>query len=102
MSADNGVYIGIFPNKSYRVIYTQCIDNCDDVEYLSSDNTDLYRVVYWKDAPEFSTFEDAANYASELAETYSYLEYGVSIISYSRPLLDMDSATAADKLGELE
>jgi hypothetical protein len=84
MSADNGIYILVSPNKEtgfteYRVIYAQSIDNI----YFQPDhgdfNTEHLRNYFAK--CKFNTSDiDALAYARKLESKYSYLEYGIKWI----------------------
>ena len=99
MSADNGIYIGVFPiadgGKEYRVIHAGAIENCDDSKSFPQSLIDAYRVRYWKDAPVFDNRDAAWSKAREIYDKIMeddfcpVVEYGVCEIVYDRPLESM-------------
>ena len=108
MSADNGVFIGIFPkgdSKEYRVIHAQAIENCDretSGSYWKEkfELTNLYRALYYGDAKTFDKESDAKKYACELSKEYSFLEYGICYIEYDLPILSMTAEEARLKIDQ--
>jgi hypothetical protein len=107
MSADNGIYIGIFPTaggKEYRVIEAQAIDNCsfDDSLHdpIPGEVTEWYRVIYYRNAEVFTNKTEALIYAEKLANEQEILEYGISGIEYDRPLLPLHADEAEAKLNK--
>lgn len=89
MSADNGIYIGIFPTtdggKEYRVIEASAIDNvnCGTEEYQ-----DHMRLLYFGKAKSLPGFVSAITEAFKLKEEYPILEYGINELEFDRPLLN--------------
>jgi uncharacterized protein with ParB-like and HNH nuclease domain len=92
MSADNGIYIGIFgnDNNEFRVIHAQAIDN---VFWPDGENAE-YIVDYFQDATCFPTIEEAELEANKMAdEIYSddfcpILEYGISYLRFTKKFSD--------------
>ena len=86
MSADNGIYIGCFKDKEFRVIHAQAIDN---VYYPNGENA-LSIVEYFGDAPIFNSIEEAQKEASRqetecLNDKFCpILEYGINILKFSK------------------
>ena len=98
MSADNGVYIGVFPikdsdQKEYRVIHAQAIENV--MEKYEDDINDEYRdstiFNYFKLANKIHTDKtEALNEACEIYEEimnddFGICEYGISFINLPIP-----------------
>lgn len=87
MSADNGIYIGWFGDKEFRVIHAQAIDN---VYYPNGENA-IEIVNYFKDAAVFDTFSDALKEALRMEnedfkeDGFFILEYGISTLRFSKP-----------------
>lgn len=107
MSADNGIYIGRFPTADggmeYRVIHAQAIEN---VDYGTEEEQDLYRVLYFgSDSTHppsvFTSRDEAYDYAHLIAEGYDILEYGVSELTFSRPLIPLSVEAANVRMREL-
>lgn len=88
MSADNGVYIGIFPtangDKEYRVTHAQAIDNVECDEYVRG---------YFENAECFQSIADAVTRAQAIeAEILNdpicpICEYGVCVLPEFRQAL---------------
>ena len=85
MSADNGIYI-LETIGEYRVQHLQGVDNLwwddeeeDYVNHITECVKDNAREM-WGDAPTFTNKQDVLVYATELAEQYPILEYGISFI----------------------
>ena len=98
MSADNGIYIGIFPKadgsgKEYRVIEAAAIENCNDDPQFPQKVTDAYLVIYYGDA-RVMTKEQAQKEAFRLQEEYEWTEYGICTLEYSRPFPTMTKEEA--------
>lgn len=103
MSADNGIYIGVFPTTEggteYRVIHTIAIDN---VAWGNTQQQDAYRALYFGGEGVFITGDHqlAVQEASRkeqviLNDEYCpVLEYGVNTITFDRPLVAMTEAQA--------
>lgn len=87
MSADNGIYIGVFPN-TIRVIHAQAIEDCDDVDWLPTEVTDAYCVSYYGKSAHFNSMQYAMTEAEKLEDKYEWTEYGLCTIKYERPLPD--------------
>lgn len=106
MSADNGIYIGKFPlvdgGYEYRVIEAQGIENCDYGDDRKIQ--DLTRVIYYKGSRVAVFYREnyAWKWARELAEDYSILEYGISLIEYDRPLLSISPEDANEELSHYD
>lgn len=83
MSADNGIYIGEFPNQEWRVIHAQAIDNLnyepDDEDGFSAAQVINY---FNTGAATFGSKERAMVAAHKMAEDCEILEYGVSTINF--------------------
>lgn len=85
MSADNGVYVLETEGPEYRVAHLQAVENLswdkskedytDDPEVHISNAREM-----WANTPVFTSKEKAVKYASEVAEDYPYLEYGIQIL----------------------
>lgn len=97
MSADNGIYIGVF-DDCIKVRHAQAIENCDYGDDWPKEVTDWYRVTYFKDAETFLSIGEAVKYALKISREYSILEYGVCTIPYNTPLLDLTVEEAHAKL----
>lgn len=83
MSADNGIYVLQTKGPEYRVAHQQNIDDLygnfsEDSYQWQGDPEIMY--LYFKDAPVFSTLEDALDFADKLSYDYEYLEYGICVI----------------------
>lgn len=90
MSADNGIYIGCFPD-GFRVIHAQAIENCDDGDGFPQNYVDATRVIYYGDATLYKHKEDARKKAFEMYDEIMegdmpILEYGISEVEYDRLL----------------
>jgi len=101
MSADNGIYIGVFPterndqSREYRVIEAQAIDNLDffpDEETEKKFNGENPRsiVEYFGHAEVFHDLalaeKKAFSIEKEIADSYCpILEYGISTIRFAHP-----------------
>lgn len=90
MSADNGIYVAVFPlgnSLEYRVTEgsaTSIIEsNLTDIDTVRQDEI---RLEIFKDAKIFRDRLEALNYAYELSGEYPETEYGVNLITYDRPL----------------
>lgn len=103
MSADNGIYIGVFPTgageREYRVIHAQAIEDCD---YGNEEMQDHYRLVYFGSAKATPSRDEAWSLAREMADEilsdYGVLEYGVSETHFERPLISKTVAEANEWL----
>jgi len=84
MSADNGIYIGCFPNNEYRVIHAMAIDNLR-WEPDGDDGFNSTQVVNYFNtgASVFGNIEQAMVHAHREADNQMILEYGVSTIRFS-------------------
>lgn len=85
MSADNGIYIGVFKDGERRVIEAQAIENID---YPESENASAI-VDYFGNAKVFHTtgeaLEEACRMETEIANSdFPILEYGISTILFSK------------------
>jgi len=111
MSADNGVYIGVFPktdssDKEYRVIEAGAIENCDyhfaDDEKDNHRLQDRVRVCYYGKSKSFSSekeaYAEAQRIYEEIISTFGICEYGISQIDYERPLPDISIEQARQEL----
>lgn len=94
MSADNTILIAEFPNGEYRAAEGGADENLDLPEL-----GDLYRVLWFKDAPIFKTIEAAVTYAEKLETDCGYVEYGIRRVRYDRDLLDISVEEAGSLLG---
>lgn len=87
MSADNGIYIGWFGDKEFRVIYASAIDS---LYYPDGENA-IEIVNYFKDAAVFDTFSDALKEALRMEnedlkeDGFFILEYGISTLRFLKP-----------------
>ena len=110
MSADNGIYIGHFPD-GYRVIHAQAIENCDDHKEFPQELTDASRVVYYGKSPLFVSRDEVWNEARRIYDSMRaddnadgwlpfVLEYGISEIKYDRPLPAMSYKQAQEYIEE--
>lgn len=86
MSADNGIYIGWFGDKEYRVIHAQAIGN---VFYPDGENA-LEIERYFGPAHVFHSSEDAQRQAFKMEDEIMsdkycpILEYGINTIKFSK------------------
>ena len=86
MSADNGIYIGWFGEKEFRVIHAQAIDN---VFYPSGENAESI-VDYFGGGAVFDNLDAAQKKAFALEEEIMsddfcpILEYGISTLKFSK------------------
>jgi len=103
MSADNGIYVLIYPVEitdqhgtrivqKARVSYAMAIDNIyydNGVEQMDADGHNVHELVeYFGRSPEM-TVEEAQKRAFELEAHHSgYLEYGISTIRKTVPFPD--------------
>jgi len=89
MSADNGIYIGKFPTKDgwieYRVIEAAAIENVADGNRMEQD---AYRALYFGQAPATRSEDMALYWAKEKSKQF-YTEYGIKVLDFDRPLVDM-------------
>lgn len=86
MSADNGVYIARFPTatgEEFRVV--ECT-NIEDADYGTETEQDEWRSWRFENAKVFNNKEDATTYAYKLESDLQVCEYGVSYLSFDRPL----------------
>jgi len=83
MSADNGIYVGQFPNQEWRVISAQAIDNLS-YEPDDEDGFSAVQVINFFNtgARTFGSKEQALVAAHSMAESHDVLEYGVSLIKF--------------------
>jgi hypothetical protein len=83
MSADNGIYISEFPNREWRVIHAQAIDNLS-YEPDGDDGFNSVQVINYFNvgATTFGSKEQAMVAAHRMAENYGILEYGVNLIKF--------------------
>lgn len=96
MSADNTIIIAKFPNGEYRVAEGGASENLDDETY-----GDLYRVLWFKNAPVFKTFEESWNAAVKIEESLDIVEYGICPVEYDLDLLPLTCDEAHAKLNEM-
>lgn len=104
MSADNRIYIGVFPliDKSgaavveYRVIHAQNIEDCDWGMPEVQDNT---RALFYGDAKSFATLDEARKEAFRL---YADLDICGCILDYDRPLIKKTAKEAREWLDKLK
>jgi hypothetical protein len=96
MSADNGIYILVSPNKDtgfteYRVIYAQSIDN---IHYKPNhgDYNKEQLIDYFGKCKFNVSDVDALAFARKLESKYDYLEYGIKWI-----YMDIDFPKGTDK-----
>jgi len=97
MSADNGVYIlktkdkfkhvggGLTnsvanPITAYRVAYAQAIDNFEWYKKHEPHNLGFYLKEIWGNSKVHYDYEKALRAAEGMAQSYDYLEYGISDI----------------------
>lgn len=103
MSADNGIYIlktasenpdpakpehGLF---EYRVAHAMAIDNLYYDIVSGEDQKDFIpemAFMYFGDCEVFTEMSEAMAKASELAENYSILEYGISVLDHSNQVFE--------------
>jgi len=99
MSADNGIYILKTPVSSYssmqgdgfeyRVAHMQAAENLswDDKKHCHTENLNV-RIKnareMWEGEDMFHSEEEARKAAIALAETISFLEYGICLIEINR------------------
>lgn len=87
MSADNGIYILAterLTGTEYRVAYCMAIDNVTyDAPPGKFNPKEIVR--YFGDCRVFFDETEAKKEANNLASKYPYLEYGVSVLSFSEP-----------------
>lgn len=108
MSADNGIYIGVFPTEGgeveYRVIHAQAIDN---VDFGSTQEQDAYRASYFGGPNVFATKDktaallEASRKADEITsdDFCGILEYGIQTLPFDRPLVSMTQEEIKTVLG---
>lgn len=86
MSADNGIYIGWFGDKEFRVIHAQAIDT---VYYPNGENA-VQIVIYFGEAAVFDSLEAAQKEAFRMEDEIMnndfcpILEYGISTLKFSK------------------
>jgi hypothetical protein len=93
VSADNGIYLGEFPTldggKEYRVVHAVAIEN---VDFGDPDMQDHTRVSYFGKAHSYQSFElaweEARLLAQKITDDYGFLEYGIQLLEFDRPLLN--------------
>lgn len=101
MSADNTVVIGYFPKSQdsndyvYRVAHGQAAENLDDDKDYPSWFIDTCRVMWFGDAKVFEVYEEALDYAERLEKEQGYVEYGIEVKKFTRPLLALPREAAA-------
>lgn len=83
ISADNGIYIGEFPNQEWRVRHAQAIDNLG-YEPDDEDGFNAVQVINYFNtgAATFGSKEQAMVAAHRMAEDHQILEYGVNLIHF--------------------
>lgn len=86
MSADNGIYIGIFKD-TIRVIHAQAIENCSPSDDFPQELTDSSIVLYFGGSKHYSTKDEAWQRAREIYDEmknddWFILEYGISEINF--------------------
>jgi hypothetical protein len=83
MSADNGIFI-LQTKNEFRVAYGQAIDSIygefDDETLRWKGNNEAI-LDFFYEAPIFDTIEAALDFATEMSYDYTYLEYGISLIT---------------------
>ena len=103
MSADNGIYIGVF-DDGYRVIEAQAIDNC---EGSPDDETTLaYIHNYFSRAKLITDREEAWQTARDIydemrLDDFAVLEYGISEIQFNIPFPKMTKEREKRLMGVL-
>jgi hypothetical protein len=93
MSADNGIYIGIFPEqdgKEYRVIHAQAIENLNFDPDTDDGFNSLWVCMLYAQAPEFFSYSDAMNHVFEIereimSSMCPVIEYGIVDIDFQYP-----------------
>jgi hypothetical protein len=83
MSADNGIYIAKFPT-GYRVVHATAIENLNHFYRGSREEYDEW-ISYFGNAFEFSTEDEAWEYAYNHAKEFYILEYGIQFIGECPP-----------------
>lgn len=101
MSADNGIYIGVF-SDGYRVIEAQAIENCEG----DDDATLAYIHSYFKSATVISDREEAWQKARDIydemrLDDFAILEYGISEIQFNIPYPEMSEEKCSRLMGAL-
>jgi len=101
MSADNGIYIGVF-DDGYRVIHAQAIDNCEG----DDDVTLAYIHTYFKNAKVISDRAEAWQAARDIydemgLDDFAVLEYGISEIQFNIPFPKMTEEKCQRLMGAL-
>lgn len=87
MSADNGIYVGVFSDGEIRVIEAQAIDN---IFYPNGENSESI-VDYFQNGKRFSSLEEGILGAHKMEEEilksdFPILEYGVNVLRFSKSL----------------
>jgi hypothetical protein len=104
MSADNGVYVGVFKdeqgNLTYRVTHAQAIENCDHSEDFPAELTHASRVSYFGNSEVFTdltrALEKADEIYQEVADEGFPIEYGICVCEYNEPFPNMTVQEAAE------
>jgi len=80
MSADDGFYIGEFPD-GFRVIHAQAIEN---VHYFKEGTKEWKKEVraYFGGAPVFKTYEEALLSGGKMLKEYGWTEYGLCSVGF--------------------
>jgi hypothetical protein len=91
MSADNGIYIGDFAGKEFRVIHAGAIENIEfeppDGEQFNPESV----INYFHCLQIFRTQQEALKYAHILSEDYDILEYGISFIHFPKTFAEYEA-----------
>lgn len=88
MSADNGIYIGVFGDGEIRVAHAQAVDNCWDENGAEDD---VYIGLFFQDAESFEDLESAFSYAHKLEDEIEYTEYGINTLHFQNSFADYDA-----------
>jgi hypothetical protein len=81
MSADNGIYIGIFADGECRVAHAMAIDNCWD--YKTGEEVPDFIHCLYHDAPSFKSLDEAWPEALRQLEE-GYTEYGINVLHFQK------------------
>jgi len=91
MSADNGIYIGNFVNKEWRVIHAAAIENLQHKPDTDDGYNSKCLVRYFGEQKKYQTESEAFQRARKLEKQIRndpicpVLEYGISILKFKHP-----------------
>jgi hypothetical protein len=94
MSADNTILIARLPNGEYRVAEIQNYEEYFDNDFMTVEEVDMKRTYSFVNTTSFITLDDALICARKLEDEADYVEYGICVANFNRPLLDITREVA--------